>query len=199
MTQNISLPPISDIFHSPKYPEPHYAPHSLHLYAMVSGYPPKYPYYGDLAPRYYDAPPAHYSAPVAVVVPRHERRFDVPTAAPAPPFAYSRSRSLVVLDAHHSVSSASSAESTPTSGMSSPGSQKMAMASKVRTRNNLPKETTHVLLKWLKEHLNHPYPNSFEKTQLMMTTGLNQQQLSNWFINARRRKIKALRLKPKDA
>ncbi|EDK47336.1 hypothetical protein LELG_05517 [Lodderomyces elongisporus NRRL YB-4239] len=65
--------------------------------------------------------------------------------------------------------------------------------SKRKTRNNLPKEITYVLLRWLNDHLNHPYPNSFEKNQLMLTTGLNQQQLSNWFINARRRKIKLLK------
>ena len=64
---------------------------------------------------------------------------------------------------------------------------------KRKTRNNLPKETTYILLRWLNDHLNHPYPNSFEKNQLMMSTGLNQQQLSNWFINARRRKIKSLK------
>lgn len=64
---------------------------------------------------------------------------------------------------------------------------------KRKTRNNLPKETTFILLKWLNDHLNHPYPNSFEKNQLMLSTGLNQQQLSNWFINARRRKIKSLK------
>lgn len=62
-----------------------------------------------------------------------------------------------------------------------------------KTRSNLPKETTFILLKWLNEHLNHPYPNSFEKNQLMLSTGLNQQQLSNWFINARRRKIRVLK------
>ncbi|CUM65688.1 uncharacterized protein PRCAT00003336001 [Priceomyces carsonii] len=62
-----------------------------------------------------------------------------------------------------------------------------------KTRNNLPRETTYILLKWLNEHLNHPYPNSFEKNQLMVSTGLNQQQLSNWFINARRRKVKVLK------
>lgn len=64
---------------------------------------------------------------------------------------------------------------------------------KRKTRNNLPKETTNILLKWLNEHLHHPYPNSFEKNDLMAATGLNQQQLSNWFINARRRKIKNLK------
>ena len=66
-------------------------------------------------------------------------------------------------------------------------------SNKRKTRNNLPKEITYVLLRWLNDHLNHPYPNSFEKNQLMMATGLNQQQLSNWFINARRRKIKTLK------
>ncbi|CCE81481.1 Piso0_002138 [Millerozyma farinosa CBS 7064] len=66
-------------------------------------------------------------------------------------------------------------------------------SSKRKTRNNLPKETTYILIKWLNEHISHPYPNSFEKNQLMMSTGLNQQQLSNWFINARRRKIKILK------
>ncbi|KAI5949593.1 CUP9 [Candida jiufengensis] len=64
---------------------------------------------------------------------------------------------------------------------------------KRKTRNNLPKEITYILLRWLNDHLNHPYPNSFEKNQLMLSTGLNQQQLSNWFINARRRKIKSLK------
>lgn len=80
--------------------------------------------------------------------------------------------------------------------LETPGSPVAAtggLSSRSRTRNNLPKETTYILLKWLNEHLDHPYPNSFEKTRLMMATGLNQQQLSNWFINARRRKIKGLR------
>lgn len=66
-----------------------------------------------------------------------------------------------------------------------------------KTRNNLPKETTYILLKWLNDHLNHPYPNLFEKNQLIASTGLNQQQLLNWFINARRRKIKVLKKQQK--
>lgn len=71
-------------------------------------------------------------------------------------------------------------------------------SSKRKTRNNLPKETTYILIKWLNEHISHPYPNSFEKNQLMMSTGLNQQQLLNWFINARRRKIKFLKERQKQ-
>ena len=79
-----------------------------------------------------------------------------------------------------STSSKSDRESSPTQG-------------KRKTRNNLPKETAYILLKWLSEHLNHPYPNSQEKNQLKMSTGLNHQQLLNWFINARRRKIKMMK------
>lgn len=89
---------------------------------------------------------------------------------------------------------------SPEMSPASPGAGRSdLLQTRSRTRNNLPKETTYILLKWLNDHLNHPYPNSFEKTQLMMTTGLNQQQLSNWFINARRRKIKALRQRQKLA
>ncbi|GME95892.1 unnamed protein product [[Candida] boidinii] len=62
-----------------------------------------------------------------------------------------------------------------------------------KKRANLPKQTTVVLLSWLNEHLDHPYPNSKEKVELMYQTGLSSQQLSNWFINARRRKINLLR------
>lgn len=79
-----------------------------------------------------------------------------------------------------STSSKSDRESSPSQG-------------KRKTRNNLPKETAYILLTWLSEHLNHPYPNSQEKNQLKMSTGLNHQQLLNWFINARRRKIKMMK------
>ncbi|CAK9442142.1 uncharacterized protein LODBEIA_P58850 [Lodderomyces beijingensis] len=89
--------------------------------------------------------------------------------------------------------SASSTTSQPSSPALEVGGGNANAYSKRKTRNNLPKEITFVLLRWLNDHLNHPYPNSFEKNHLMMTTGLNQQQLSNWFINARRRKIKGLK------
>lgn len=65
--------------------------------------------------------------------------------------------------------------------------------SKKKKRCNLPKKTTKILIDWLNENLNNPYPNSKEKFELIMKTGLTNQQLSNWFINARRRKINNLR------
>lgn len=46
-----------------------------------------------------------------------------------------------------------------------------------------------VLNGWLLEHLNNPYPNVQEKKLLLELTGLTKVQLSNWFINVRRRKV----------
>lgn len=60
-------------------------------------------------------------------------------------------------------------------------------------RSNLPKKTTMILLDWLYKNINHPYPNPKQKSELIYQTGLSSQQLSNWFINARRRKIRSLK------
>ncbi|KAL0258145.1 hypothetical protein SLS55_007317 [Diplodia seriata] len=54
-------------------------------------------------------------------------------------------------------------------------------------RGNLPKEATALLKKWFQDHAESPYPSDEEKTSLATSTGLSQAQISNWFINARRR------------
>ncbi|QSZ29197.1 hypothetical protein DSL72_003708 [Monilinia vaccinii-corymbosi] len=61
-----------------------------------------------------------------------------------------------------------------------------------KRRGNLPKPTTDILTGWFVNHLDHPYPNEEEKQVLMRQTGLQLNQISNWFINARRRKLPAL-------
>ncbi|KAI5814467.1 homeobox KN domain-containing protein [Pyronema omphalodes] len=58
-----------------------------------------------------------------------------------------------------------------------------------RRRGNLPKNVTDLLRQWLNDHLNHPYPSEDEKQWLMTQTGLTIHQISNWFINARRRRL----------
>ncbi|BFZ53519.1 Homeobox protein tos8 [Savitreella phatthalungensis] len=56
-----------------------------------------------------------------------------------------------------------------------------------RRRGNLPKHVTQYLRAWLHEHVDHPYPSEDQKRALGEHTGLNMNQISNWFINARRR------------
>ncbi|KAG0165817.1 hypothetical protein DFQ28_008267 [Apophysomyces sp. BC1034] len=58
---------------------------------------------------------------------------------------------------------------------------------KRRRRGNLPKEVTEFLKNWLVQHKKHPYPTEKEKMDLAYRTGLTVNQISNWFINARRR------------
>ncbi|RKP34973.1 homeobox KN domain-containing protein, partial [Dimargaris cristalligena] len=54
-------------------------------------------------------------------------------------------------------------------------------------RGNLPKAVTAILKAWLLEHVKHPYPTEEEKIALAHETELSLNQISNWFINARRR------------
>lgn len=56
-----------------------------------------------------------------------------------------------------------------------------------RRRGKLPKPVTDLLKSWLLEHASHPYPTEDEKRSLCSMTGLTLSQVSNWFINARRR------------
>lgn len=56
-----------------------------------------------------------------------------------------------------------------------------------RRRGKLPKPVTDLLKGWLLEHASHPYPTEDEKRSLCSMTGLTLSQVSNWFINARRR------------
>ncbi|KAL8736579.1 MAG: hypothetical protein Q9181_002349 [Wetmoreana brouardii] len=61
-----------------------------------------------------------------------------------------------------------------------------------KRRGNLPKHTTDILRSWLHEHLDHAYPSEEQKQHLIRETGLTDKQVSNWFINARRRNLPRL-------
>lgn len=87
---------------------------------------------------------------------------------------------------HASSISSNSSTSSSNSSVSSKSSLKDNQRKK---RSNLPKKSTTILMTWLNDNITHPYPNSKEKMDLIRKTGLTPQQLSNWFINARRRKI----------
>ena len=54
-------------------------------------------------------------------------------------------------------------------------------------RQNYSQKTIKILKRWLHQNLKHPYPTDEQKKILGQETGLDSTQISNWFINARRR------------
>lgn len=62
-------------------------------------------------------------------------------------------------------------------------------------RSNFPKNILRILKSWLKNHIETPYPTEMEKIALSEATGLDQTQINNWFINARRRLLPDLKNK----
>mmetsp|Transcript_5071 Transcript_5071/g.13634 ORF Transcript_5071/g.13634 Transcript_5071/m.13634 type:complete len:290 (-) Transcript_5071:649-1518(-) len=56
-----------------------------------------------------------------------------------------------------------------------------------RWRGNLPKEATQVFRAWALQNLEDPYPTDSEKVELATTTGVPLKQITNWFINYRKR------------
>nr|XP_020730365.1 homeobox protein TGIF2LX-like [Odocoileus virginianus texanus] len=58
---------------------------------------------------------------------------------------------------------------------------------KRKWKRYLPTESVKILYDWLYEHRFKPYPSKVEKCMLSEQTSLSFQQISKWFINARRR------------
>lgn len=58
-----------------------------------------------------------------------------------------------------------------------------------RKSTSLPAETVEYLKAWMMspEHVAHPYPTEQEKAQIMADTGIELKQLTNWFVNNRKR------------
>ncbi|KAG2262286.1 hypothetical protein Bca52824_069365 [Brassica carinata] len=58
---------------------------------------------------------------------------------------------------------------------------------KKRKKGKLPKEARQQLLDWWSRHYKWPYPLEQQKLALAESTGLDQKQINNWFINQRKR------------
>ncbi|KAJ6888751.1 homeobox protein knotted-1-like 2 [Populus alba x Populus x berolinensis] len=59
--------------------------------------------------------------------------------------------------------------------------------SKQKKKGKLPKEARQILLNWWNVHNKWPYPTEADKVALAESTGLDQKQINNWFINQRKR------------
>ncbi|KAF2862048.1 hypothetical protein K470DRAFT_256305 [Piedraia hortae CBS 480.64] len=59
--------------------------------------------------------------------------------------------------------------------------------SRNRKRSNLPKHATEQMKTWFDEHISNPYPSEEQKAYFSRETGITMTQVSNWFINHRRR------------
>ncbi|CAI0431059.1 unnamed protein product [Linum tenue] len=59
--------------------------------------------------------------------------------------------------------------------------------SKKKKKGKLPKEARQTLLEWWNVHYKWPYPTEADKIALAESTGLDQKQINNWFINQRKR------------
>ncbi|KAK9277256.1 hypothetical protein L1049_006795 [Liquidambar formosana] len=59
--------------------------------------------------------------------------------------------------------------------------------SKKKKKGKLPKEARQTLLEWWDAHYKWPYPTEADKISLAESTGLDQKQINNWFINQRKR------------
>mmetsp|Transcript_23855 Transcript_23855/g.33130 ORF Transcript_23855/g.33130 Transcript_23855/m.33130 type:complete len:236 (-) Transcript_23855:494-1201(-) len=56
-------------------------------------------------------------------------------------------------------------------------------------RLNFKREQVYYLSKWFEEHVDDPYPSPNTKFELARQSGLSFKQVSNWFINARSRRL----------
>ncbi|KAK1281449.1 Homeobox protein knotted-1-like 6 [Acorus gramineus] len=59
--------------------------------------------------------------------------------------------------------------------------------SKKKKKGKLPNEARQMLLDWWNNHYKWPYPTEADKIALAESTGLDQKQINNWFINQRKR------------
>ncbi|KAL0588809.1 Homeobox protein TGIF2LX [Plecturocebus cupreus] len=67
-----------------------------------------------------------------------------------------------------------------------------------KTRVNLPVESVKILRDWIYKHRYRAYPSEAEKKMLSEKTNLSLSQISNWFINARRRILPEILLQARN-
>ena len=58
---------------------------------------------------------------------------------------------------------------------------------KKRKRSNFSKKDKELLIEWLQNHSDYPYPTDEEKDELLETVSMTKDQLETWFVNNRKR------------
>ncbi|PWN92476.1 hypothetical protein FA10DRAFT_93443 [Acaromyces ingoldii] len=112
---------------------------------------------------------------------------EAPTSSRHHPYHSSGPRSSAAPPPSASTASRDEAATTPVAANTPSGAAPGSPVAIPRRRGKLPKPVTDLLKSWLLEHASHPYPTEDEKRRLCSMTGLSISQVSNWFINARRR------------
>lgn len=116
-----------------------------------------------------------------------------PSSASSPsmpsPTSYNPTRNTMSKFNHFNPNTSSSINNNNSSSSNTNNSNNNSNTPGKKRRGNLPRPVTDILRQWLTNHIQHPYPTEEEKLKLMEQTGLTLNQLSNWFINARRRRV----------
>ncbi|OJJ44094.1 hypothetical protein ASPZODRAFT_154060 [Penicilliopsis zonata CBS 506.65] len=123
------------------------------------------------------------------IAPSQQQQPPAPAVAAAPAYGYT---SMPYTSDSEQNSPQHLAHLPPSSNFGMMGGEPADSKNK-RRRGNLPKPVTDILRAWFHDHLDHPYPSEEDKQMFMTRTGLSISQISNWFINARRRQLPALR------
>lgn len=58
-------------------------------------------------------------------------------------------------------------------------------------KKNLSSECVATLKEWYDKHTDWPYPATSDKVELAKKTGMQEETVNNWFINARKRLMNA--------
>mmetsp|Transcript_30549 Transcript_30549/g.43327 ORF Transcript_30549/g.43327 Transcript_30549/m.43327 type:complete len:393 (+) Transcript_30549:755-1933(+) len=87
------------------------------------------------------------------------------------------------------IAALSTRRSSSSSDTSQGGGVKPNKDKSPKKSTSLPSETVEYLKAWMMspEHVAHPYPTEQEKAQIMAETGIELKQLTNWFVNNRKR------------
>jgi hypothetical protein len=96
---------------------------------------------------------------------------------------------ITMIETQFTVGGVGSESSIPRADSVSSVSSSPSKTKDKRKSSSLPSETVEYLKAWMMsaEHIAHPYPTEQEKVKIMEDTDIELKQLTNWFVNNRKR------------